>query len=605
MLRRSLVVAAVVTAAALAVSASARPADDLSGNWLISFMPPGGAQQNYVIVKIDAKAAKPTAEVVATANKGFAVSVKSVQITGKEVSITLSNSPSFVGTVGTDPKVILGSFGTDQVMYRAKMVRTDADTIESATTKGNMPEQMTKAQTLTFAPNALRAKARNEKDADKRKELLVQADDAQKEADEQVPGLYREVVEKHAKDPAAADAALSLLGMGAKIKLTPAEARKLVKVIETHTTPYGARYTRFTMTRVGTTLANQKGLEAVAVEALKPVVDSLTDKDPAQAQVAVLTAYKTALEASGNAAEAKTVAAKLEKLETKLDEEYLATVPPFKPAPFAGRKEKGANRVAVMELFTGAQCPPCVAADTAFDALVKAYKPTDLVLVQYHIHIPGPDPMTNPDTQARWNYYTKLFPYDREEGTGMGGVPSSLFNGKVAAGGGGGMGNAESKYNQYAKVIDPLLDETTPVKVGGRASRSGDAVKIAVEVSGLESTEDLRLRVLLVEETVKFAGGNGIRFHHHVVRAMPGGADGVAVKDKTFKHEVTADVGTIRTGLTKYLDDYVAKSGPFPQPGRPLDLKELAVIALVQNDKTGEIVQAAHIDLGGKTAAGR
>ena len=59
---------------------------------------------------------------------------------------------------------------------------------------------------------------------------------------------------------------------------------------------------------------------------------------------------------------------------------------------------KDANKVAVLELFTGAQCPPCVAADVAFDALEKSYKHTDLILLQYHMHIPGPDPLTNPDT---------------------------------------------------------------------------------------------------------------------------------------------------------------------------------------------------------------
>src|SRR5262249_2126260 len=135
--------------------------------------------------------------------------------------------------------------------------------------------------------------------------------------------------------------------------------------------------------------------------------------------------------------------------------------------------------------------------------------------------------------------------------------------------------------------------------------RAGDAVKINVQVSGLEDTEDLRLRLLLVEDTVKFAGGNGIRFHHHVVRAMPGGASGVAIKDKTFRHAPTADVGKIRTGLTKYLDDYAANERPFPQSARPLDMKDLKVIALVQNDKTGEILQAVQIDVDGKIDAGR
>lgn len=35
----------------------------------------------------------------------------------------------------------------------------------------------------------------------------------------------------------------------------------------------------------------------------------------------------------------------------------------------------------------------------------------------------------------------------------------------------------------------------------------------------------MKLRVLVVEESVKYTGGNKL-LHHHVVRAMPLGADG-------------------------------------------------------------------------------
>src|SRR5262245_15356546 len=143
----------------------------------------------------------------------------------------------------------------------------------------------------------------------------------------------------------------------------------------------------------------------------------------------------------------------------------MAKVPPFKPIAFAGRKDTNANQVVMMEMFTGAQCPPCVAADVAFDALQKSYKPTDLVLVQYHLHIPGSDPMTNRDTIARWEYYEKLFPYDPDTRTGVAGVPSTLFNGKLAAGGGGPMTASERKFRDYGAVINPLLEKTTEVKL--------------------------------------------------------------------------------------------------------------------------------------------
>jgi hypothetical protein len=286
----------------------------------------------------------------------------------------------------------------------------------------------------------------------------------------------------------------------------------------------------------------------------------------------------------------KTISANLEKIEGKIDAEYLKTVPPFKPVTFAGRKDKSANQIVVMELFTGAQCPPCVAADVAFDALQKSYKPSELVLIQYHLHIPGPDPLTNTDTVARANYY------------GANSTPTTLFNGKKLASGGGAMAGAEGKYKEYAGIIDPLLEKTTDVKVTGKASRTGDKINISIDVAGADS-DDMKLRLLVVEETIKYVGGNQLRFHHQVVRAMPGGADGIAIKDKTFKHSASADLVNVRKELTAYLDDF-AKERPFPKPQRPMDLKSLRVIALVQNDKTKEIVQALQLEIENRSTAG-
>ena len=293
----------------------------------------------------------------------------------------------------------------------------------------------------------------------------------------------------------------------------------------------------------------------------------MADSDPATFQSQVLTTYQTALEKAGKLEEAKAFGVRLAKLDAKLDAEYLATVPPFKPTSYAGRKDKAANQVAVLELFTGAECPPCVAADVAFDAEAKAYGPKDLILIQYHMHIPGPDPMTNPTTIARWNYYQKKFP------EGIRGTPSTIFNGKPESGGGGPMAFAEKKFQQYCDLIDPLLEKTTPVQVTEKATREGDNISIVVDVKGAEG-DDLKLRLLLVEDVVKYVGGNKLRFHHHVVRAMPGGVDGVAVKEKVFQHKVTADLGTIRKVLTSYLDDF-SKTRPFPNRARPLDLKDL------------------------------
>ncbi len=197
----------------------------------------------------------------------------------------------------------------------------------------------------------LRGQAQREKDAEKKKEILDKIPDAEKEATEKVPGLLREVIAKHADTPFALDAAMSLLQSGAKYKLTAKEAADLLALVEAQSAPFGTRFERFQVMSAVEALASQKGLEGAAEGAAAKLAK--TEGAPAAFVSRALTARKAALEALGKTAEAKAVAVELVALEAKIDAEYLKSVPPFKPTAFAGRKDKDANRVAVMELFTG------------------------------------------------------------------------------------------------------------------------------------------------------------------------------------------------------------------------------------------------------------
>ena len=257
--------------------------------------------------------------------------------------------------------------------------------------------------------------------------------------------------------------------------------------------------------------------------------------------------------------EAKAVAGSLVKLESALDAEYLKSVPPFKPT--ALRRAQGQEREPGRGDGTvhRRQCPPCVAADAAFDGLLKTYKPTDVVLIQYHVHIPGPDPLTIPDTVARFDYYRKEFP------EAIRGAPTSVFNGKPQAGGGGehGRGREQVQPVHGRDRRDAGEDDR------GEDGREGDADR-RQDRHRLEVTEgagdDMRLRLLVVEESIRYVGSNQMRFHHHVVRAMPGGAEGVAIKDKAFKHTAATDLAEVRKELTKYLDEF-AQDASVPEAG--------------------------------------
>ncbi len=605
MLRRVLFALAGVAVAALLATdrtPSAIAAEGgIAGNWQLSTVTASG-ESTVCILKIETNAGKPSVVILA-APQNTETTVGDVRVTDKAVALNVKlvrtvggrqvpTEHAFVGVRGADGKVILGSTGTDTFRTRAKLTATDKDKLEGELfVRTPLPEPMTKLQQLNSRVATAQGKMIQEKDQEKRKELQKDFTEARKDLEEKLPGLYKEVVEKHADSLAASDAAVNLLAMSARTKTTADEAKKLVQIVQKQGAPYGPLYTGVTLARVAETLAAQEGLEPVALAAIEPSAKVLTQDDSAAVRSTILSAYQLALTKSGKTDAAKTVAAELVKLELVLDAEYAKTVPPFKPTAFAGRQDKSANQVAVMELFTGAQCPPCVAADVAFDALQKSYKPTDLLLIQYHLHIPGPDPLTNADTVARAKFYN------------VNSTPNTFFNGKAAAAGGGGMPNAESKFTQYRGIIDPLLEKTVETKVGGRATRAGDKIDISVEVTE-GAGDDMKLRLLLVEENIKYVGGNRLRFHHQVVRAMPGGVDGVAIKDKAFKQTVTADLGDVRKELTKYLDEY-AKTRPFPKADRPMDMKALKVIALVQNDKTKEIVQAVQIEIDGKIAGGQ
>src|SRR5262249_39195134 len=167
----------------------------------------------------------------------------------------------------------------------------------------------------------------------------------------------------------------------AKPEEVRAWAARGVKVAEAH----GPRFQQSILLSIAEGLTGEGGdYGGIAGQDAKQA-ERLLDADTKPAvQKQTLTVLAAALEKAGKADEAKEVKAKAEKIDTS-----------FKPAAFAGRKGKS-DRVVLVELFTGAQCPPCVAADLAFDAVGKSFKPSEAILLQYHLHIPRPDPLTTP-----------------------------------------------------------------------------------------------------------------------------------------------------------------------------------------------------------------
>jgi hypothetical protein len=249
----------------------------------------------------------------------------------------------------------------------------------------------------------------------------------------------------------------------------------------------------------------------------------------------------------------------------------------------------------LVELFTGAECGPCVSVDLAFDSLGRTYKPSEVVLLQYHAHIPGPDPLVSKDAVARMDFYNKK---DDDKST-----PQILLNGKADGSGGGSQPRmAKVKYQAFREAIDELLEKPASVRLTASAALKGDELTIKATVADLQKPGDkVTLRMALTEERVRYQGGNGIRYHHAVVRAMPGGPKGFPLPKAAAEQTVAVKLSDVRAMNNKALDDFVGElkkqGADFSFSNRPMELKNLKVVAFVQNDETNEILQAVQVDV--------
>ncbi len=176
---------------------------------------------------------------------------------------------------------------------------------------------------------------------------------------------------------------------------------------------------------------------------------------------------------------------------------------PYHPAAFKAPADwKG--KTVLAEIFTGSECPPCVAADLGFDGLIESVPGQYLAILEYHLPIPRPDPIMNPATGARQKFY------------GVNSTPSTFFDGEAKLGGGGGRANAENKYNQYLAEITPRLSEAPATTLKAKASLSGDTVKVDVTVG--KPAAGAEIHVVLIQNEVPYKGSNGIVFHKLAVR---------------------------------------------------------------------------------------
>ena len=233
-----------------------------------------------------------------------------------------------------------------------------------------------------------------------------------------------------------------------------------------------------------------------------------------------------------------------------------------------------------------------------------------MIGLQYHLHIPGPDPLTNHDTLGRQEYY----------GDAISGTPATFFNGHAEASGGGLMQHSEQKFKQYRQIIDPQLEETKGATIQLSAARNGDQIKITAQASltkkpltktsepapakdasgesgsgkPAEGKPHSRLRLALTEESIRYVGSNMLRFHHHVVRGFPGGLEGKDLSSGSGEITIAVNLADLKRDIESYLSDFSKKRG-FPGTLPEIALKDLSVVAFVQDDSDKSILHAVTV----------
>jgi len=250
------------------------------------------------------------------------------------------------------------------------------------------------------------------------------------------------------------------------------------------------------------------------------------------------------------------------------------------------RPEGKGNLVVLAEVFTSSNSPDSVAADLVLSALQKDYSDTMFVALRYHQHSHAPDPLANDTAEGRcFNFYQ------------FSGSPFFLLNGRAVGGIQGTMEHTEPLYRKIKKLIAAELSDETEITVGLSANRQAESVQIQAQVEGADlSNQNLRLRIALTESEIAYTGINGIHRHDMVVRTMPGGYQGVKAIDGVLKFDGTVNLTELKQELDSYLIKFEQTQGQ-PLPGKPLDLKNLHVVAFVQDDSTRKVLQTAVVPL--------
>ncbi|MEJ2079403.1 MAG: hypothetical protein P8Z74_15590 [Acidobacteriota bacterium] len=255
------------------------------------------------------------------------------------------------------------------------------------------------------------------------------------------------------------------------------------------------------------------------------------------------------------------------------------------------------GRTVLVELFTGAECNPCQSADLALDLISEYFPRKAVAILEYHVNIPGADPLATPESETRYQYY------------GGGGTPTLWFDGEETLSGGGPKILKKSLFERYRSTVEKLWQEKPNLNLEVSAQRQGKEINVMARVTPREEAGQAPaegvIRVALVEKSVDYTGGNGIDSQSFVVRSLSRvDQNGATLVDGSAFLDYSIHVDQVEQHLASYLDEF-EKNPPERYKGfggfrvKPIDLDpdDLAIVVWVENRQTKAVLQASYVGL--------
>jgi hypothetical protein len=224
--------------------------------------------------------------------------------------------------------------------------------------------------------------------------------------------------------------------------------------------------------------------------------------------------------------------------------------------------EPGVPRRALLELFTATWCSNCPTADSAAERLAQEL-PDSVTLIEYHFNSGG-DPFSYNQAAARESYYS----------VALTGVPHLRCDGIVQQ-----VGTVPPPYPGYRTAVANRLLKPSPCELSLSGQMTGGAISYTARIKAVASAAtsgDLRLMLLVLEDSCYHAGAYGGPYYRHVVRQMVPGAAGDA--------------------LSLPLNSTVTRTGSIPMDPAWIPSR-LHLVGFVQDFTTKEVLQSANLDL--------